>query len=150
MVVSRNLYDDGSISLFHVLQRIRIRRLLTVEDEIIAGFYAMYQLLESSAAVIVYDIHPDILHFHIHHPRHHTHDDDGEDDDEFGQKRITPYLQKLFLYQIFDSHSYSSLLLNLMSAAVRKNTVIPLSMLTSCITLFTLTPIIMSLRMAEI
>src|SRR5574344_123630 len=143
------LNDDISFRLFHFFQGICITGFLSMEDKIVASLNMVNQLLRECGTIVVDYIHYDILDFHIHHPRHHTHDDDRKHDDEFGQKSVTPDLQKFFTYEIFQCH-YSNRLLNFARAMPKKKIVRHERTVSSCKTLSIPVPIIISLRMAEI
>ena len=90
--------------MLYLAERVLVGGLLAAEDEIAAGFDAVHDLSGTGRTVQVHHIDTDVLHLHIHHPRHDAHDHDGEDKDQFGQKRVAANLQKLFLYEIRECH----------------------------------------------
>ena len=102
-----NLEDDISPTLFNIFHCLSIGVFLSAKDEIVRGSNLLYQPLRLHGVVNVNHIYHDVLHFHLHHPRHDTHDHDGEHDDEFRKKRIAAYLQELFLYEIFQCHHFN-------------------------------------------
>jgi hypothetical protein len=58
--------------------------------------------------VVIDHHHLDVLDLHVHHPRHDTHNHDGEYHDELRQESVPPDLNEFFLQQIFQ-HSLTPL-----------------------------------------
>ena len=81
-IVLRNDQHHIGVHLLDILQSRIIRGFLTVEDEIVACLNALYKLTGQCGAVVIYYIHPYILHLLSHHPRHHAHHHNRENDDE--------------------------------------------------------------------
>ena len=101
----RYLYDDIRFQTFYISQSVLIPILLSMKNIVVAGFYAMYLLGGHRTMVMVNYIYHDILDFHVHHPRHHAHNHNWENEDEAWQEWIAENLKKFFLYQIFYCHT---------------------------------------------
>ena len=96
--------NDVRLTFLHFGKGSLVGRFLARKDEITGGLNSMHKPLRLGSTIVVDHRHSDVLHLHAHHPRHDTHDDDGEQDDETGQKTVAPYLEKLLLYEIVKSH----------------------------------------------
>ena len=93
----RDLEDDVGLGGLDIVEGGPVGGSLSAEDEIAGGLEAMHQLLRAHGTVVIDHVDTDILHLHVHHPRHDTHDHDGEHDDETRQKPVAPYLQELLM-----------------------------------------------------
>ena len=83
-----NLQDDVGPAILDVLHGLGVGGFLPAEDEIARSGNLTYQPLRLDGMVDVDNFDTDVLHLHLHHPRHDTHDHDGEQDDEPRQKGI--------------------------------------------------------------
>ena len=93
----RNNHHTIHARLLHIAQRSVIRGCLAHEPKVAVGRNGVYQLLRACRVIVVDNGHSNVLHLHIHHPRHHAHQHDGKHQNQPRQKRIAPDLQPLFL-----------------------------------------------------
>ena len=95
-------YDENHVAsaLLNLFKCGLIGRLLAGKEQKVALLYAVHESLAQRGAVVVDNAHADVLHFLVHHPRHHAHYHYGERNDKSGQEGVAPYLQELFLYEI--------------------------------------------------
>ena len=90
------LQNDVGLRTLYVLERFLIGGLLAIEDKVVGMRYLLDQLLRLGGMVYVHHIYADVLHLLVHHPRHDTHDHDGEYEDNLRHERVAAYLQELF------------------------------------------------------
>ena len=100
-VVGRDDQGDVGLARLDGVQGIGVGGLLACEDEVAGGLDAVNKLLRTHGTVVVDNADADVLHLLIHHPWDDAHHHDGKQEDEARQERVAPYLQELFLEEIF-------------------------------------------------